>query len=545
MKLTLEGIKDTAAWEGFHLPQYDILAMCAETKANPTWIHFGSGNIFRAFLCNSAQELIEKGVMQGGIVAAESFGTEIITECFRPHDNLCVAVTLNGDGSVTKDVVGSVGEALTCEFDFRRIREIFEMSCLQMASFTITEKGYALRNASGVLNPTVAADMKSGPEAILRDMERLAAGPDHTVKAHHLMSVITALCIARKNACGRPLALVSMDNCSRNGEKIEKAVAEIASAWRENGTLDGEGYAYLTDSISYPWSMIDKITPRPDAKVEAMLIADGIDEIKPFVTPNGTYIAAFVNAERPQYLVIEDDFPNGRPALEKARGIILTDRDTVNACERMKVCTCLNPLHTALAIYGCLLGYTSISAEMKDEDLVALITKMAYREGMPVVVNPGILNPEDFLKECLSERFPNPFMPDTPQRIATDTSQKLPIRYGENFKEHITKGDVTELKFMPLVIAGWLRYLMAVDDEGDAFTPSSDPLLETAQGMLGDICYGDSDVTVEQLEKILSNEVIFGTDLVAAGLAPVIAKYFNELNLKPGSVRQTLHKYTA
>lgn len=544
MKLTLQGIKDTAAWEGFHLPQYDVTAMCEETKKNPKWIHFGSGNIFRAFLCNSAQELIENGTMKSGIIAAESFGTEIITECFRPHDNLCVAVTLNGDGSVSKDVVGSVGEALTCEYDFARIRNIFENPGLQMVSFTITEKGYAVRNAVGELNPMVAADMKLDPMELLADMERLAAGPDHTVKAHHLMSVIAALCVSRCKACNTPLALVSMDNCSRNGEKIQNAVYEITESWKNAGFLAQNEFDYVHEKISYPWSMIDKITPRPDAKIEAMLIEDGIDEIKPFVTPNGTYIAAFVNAERPQYLVIEDDFPNGRPELDKSRGIIFTDRDTVNACERMKVCTCLNPLHTALAIYGCLLGYTSISAEMKDEQLVKLITDMAYTEGMPVVVNPGILSPEQFLKECLTERFPNPFMPDTPQRIATDTSQKLPIRYGENFKEHIAKGDVNSLKYMPLVIAGWLRYLMAVDDEGDSFVPSSDPLLETAQGMLGGICFGDNDVTQEQLSKLLSNDVIFGTDLVAAGLAPIITGYFNELNAGVGAVRATLKKYT-
>ena len=209
----------------------------------------------------------------------------------------------------------------------------------------------------------------------------------------------------------------------------------------------------------------------------------------------------------------------------------------------MKVCTCLNPLHTALAIYGCLLGYTSISEEMKDPQLKGLITKMALTEGMPVVVNPGIIDPKAFLDECLNERFPNPFMPDTPQRIATDTSQKLPIRYGENFKAHIEKGDADTLIYMPLVIAGWLRYLMAVDDNGDSFTPSADPMLQTARGMIGDVCFGDSDVTEDRLDKLLSNEVIFGTDLAAAGLGPIITGYFNELNAGVGAIRQTLKKY--
>lgn len=544
MKLDLNGIKDAKAWEGYHLPGYDIPAMCEATKAEPAWLHFGSGNIFRAFLCSAAQSLLESGDMKVGITAAESFGTEIITECYKPHDNLCVSVTLNFDGSIGKEVIGSVGEALTAEYDFARILEIFGKPSLQMVSFTITEKGYALRDAAGELFPTVAADMKDTPDAILADMERRAAGPDHSVKAHHLMAVLTALTIRRFRTCGTPVALVSMDNCSHNGEKIEKAVMEIAGVWLAAGSISQADMDYLKNNVSYPWSMIDKITPRPDAKVEASLIEDGIEDIKPFVTPNGTYIAAFVNAERPQYLVVEDDFPNGRPALERARGVIFTDRDTVNKAERMKVCTCLNPLHTALAIYGCMLGYTSISAEMKDRELVELITRMSAREGMPVVVNPGILDPQKFLEECLKERFPNPFMPDTPQRIATDTSQKLPIRYGENFKCHIEKGDVDTLVYMPLVIAGWLRYLLGIDDEGKSFELSSDPLLETAQGMLAGISFGDS-VTGDKLEKLLSNEVIFGTDLVAAGLLPIITGYFNELNAGKGAVRATLVKYTA
>lgn len=95
----------------------------------------------------------------------------------------------------------------------------------------------------------------------------------------------------------------------------------------------------------------------------------------------------------------------------------------------MKVCTCLNPLHTALAVFGCLLDYNLISAEMKNETLVKLVEGIGYKEGLPVVVNPGILDPKEFIDTVLKVRVPNPFMPDTPQRIATDTSQKLAIPF--------------------------------------------------------------------------------------------------------------------
>ena len=100
----------------------------------------------------------------------------------------------------------------------------------------------------------------------------------------------------------------------------------------------------------------------------------------------------------------------------------------------MKVTTSLNPLHTALAVTGCLLGYQSISAEMQDDDLVGLIKGIGYLEGLPVVENPGIIDPKQFIDEVINKRLPNPYIPDTPQRIATDTSQKVAIRYGETIK---------------------------------------------------------------------------------------------------------------
>lgn len=527
MELTLKGIKDTAAWSGYSLPSYDIDNMRQETSANPVWLHFGSGNIFRAFIAAAAQRLLNQGDAATGIICAEStFGTEIITECYRPHDNLCVSVTLNPDGSISKEVIGSVAESVTVANDMDRIADIFCSPSLQLVSFTITEKGYAIKDSSGNLTDIIKNDMESAPK-----------------NCKHLMSLLAALCIKRFHACGKPLALVSMDNCSHNGEKLETAITTIASAWKENGFITLDELDYLKKSVSYPWSMIDKITPRPDAQVEASLAADGIKDIKAFVTSGGVYVAPFVNAERPEYLVIEDNFPNGRPILEKA-GILFTDRDTVNKVEKMKVCTCLNPLHTCLAVYGCLLGCTSIASEMNRLELKGFITKMAYEEGMPVVINPEIINPKDFLDEVLTQRLPNPFMPDAPQRIATDTSQKLPIRFGETIKLHLERGTAENLKYIPLVLAGWLRYLLAVDDSGTPFTPSSDPLLGECQAVLKGISLTDH-VEEERLHPLLSNSNIFGVDLEAAGLADKVTDYFNELIAGKGAVLATLKKYTA
>jgi hypothetical protein len=144
-------------------------------------------------------------------------------------------------------------------------------------------------------------------------------------------------------------------------------------------------------------------------------------------------------------------------------------------------------------------------------------------------------------RPVINERIPNPFMPDTPYRIATDTSQKLSIRFGETVKAYM-KSDtlkVSDLKFIPLVYAGWLRYLMAVDDEGNAFTPSPDPLLETSQAQLSGMKLGDEPDN-EKLNKFLRNETVFGVDLVEAGLSDMIIGYFGEMVKGVGAVRHVI-----
>ena len=176
--------------------------------------------------------------------------------------------------------------------------------------------------------------------------------------------------------------------------------------------------------------MIDKITPHPDEQIRRRCsVDDGVEDMGIIHTEKHTATAGFVNAEQAEYLVIEDNFPNGHPPLEKA-GMLFTDKETVDKVEKMKVGTCLNPLHTALAILGCLLGFTKISAEMADDDLSEFVDRLGYVESLPVVEDPGVLSPKKFLDEVVKLRLPNPFLPDTPQRIATDTSQKLSVRFG-------------------------------------------------------------------------------------------------------------------
>lgn len=533
MRLSEQGLREEKArWEaaGYRLPCYDHEAMVKATKENPFWLHFGAGNIFRAFQANVVQELLNDGTLDRGLIAVG--GHEAMEKLNRPHDNYSVLVTLKADGTIEKTIVGSVAESLTMDAGYEachaRIKEIFTKDSLQLVSFTITEKGYSLVTSDGAWIPEAARDMEAGPEHPVSYMGKVAAG-----------------LYARYRAGGRPVAMVSMDNCSHNGTKLHEAVSAFAHAWVKAGLAD-EGFAgYIDDpaKVSFPWSMIDKITPRPDASVEALLEKDGIEELKPIITSKKTYIAPFVNAEECQYLVIEDAFPNGRPELEKG-GLIFTEKETVDKVEKMKVCTCLNPLHTALAVFGCLLGYDKISSEMKDADLRKLVEGIGYKEGLPVVVDPGVINPREFIDTVLQVRLPNPFMPDTPQRIATDTSQKLAIRFGETIKAYAASDtlQVSDLKRIPLVFAGWMRYLMGVDDEGNAFELSPDPLLDTVCPAVAGFRLGETADVEPALRPVLENDRIFGVNLYEVGPAETVCRYFGEMLSGVGAVRATLEK---
>lgn len=535
MKLSQKGLENRAQWEekGYSLPKFDREAVTAATKKNPFWIHFGAGNIFRAFQANVVQNLLNDKTLDRGLIVAEGFDYEIIEKMNRPHDDYSLLVTLKADGSVEKTIVGSVVESCILDSEnaaeYGRLKEIFAADSLQMVSFTITEKGYSLVNGKGEILPQVADDFEKGPE-----------------KPMSYIGKVVSLLYARFQAGEKPVAMVSMDNCSHNGDKLYAAVSAFAERWAENGLVEKGFLNYVNskDKVTFPWTMIDKITPRPDASVKEILKSDGVEDVESVVTSKNTYVAPFVNAEECEYLVIEDAFPNGRPELEKG-GLMFTDRETVDKVEKMKVCTCLNPLHTTLAVFGCLLGYQKISDEMKDKDLRRLVEIIGYEEGLPVVVNPGILDPKEFIDTVLNVRIPNPFMPDTPQRIATDTSQKLAIRFGETIKAYAASPElhVADLKRIPLVFAGWLRYLMAVDDNGEAFELSPDPLLNSVCPYVAGFKLGENEGIEEALKPVLANKAIFGVDLYEAGLADTVIGYFRELTAGVGAVRKTLEKY--
>ncbi len=536
MKLTINGIKNCEPWEkaGIVLPGYDVEKVSEKARKEPQWVHFGIGNIFRIFIGGIADGLLENGAMDRGITCVETFDYDVVDKIYEPYDNLGLSVILNADGTREYKVLGSLAEAVKAQSSdpaqWRRLKEIFTRPSLQLVSFTITEKGYALQKSDGTWFPFVKADIQNGPD-----------------KASGAMAVLTAMLYERYKAGGYPLALVSMDNCSQNGAKLRESVLTMTEEWKKEGFVDAGFADYVSDekTVAFPWTMIDKITPRPSEQIADDLKNLGVEDMQPVITGKKTYIAPFVNAEKPQYLVIEDSFPNGRPALEKGFGVYMADRKTVNLSERMKVTVCLNPVHSATGPLGVVLGYDLFAHMLNtDPDMMKMARMVAYDEGLPVVPNPGILSPQDFVDELFNDRFPNEYLGDTNLRLAVDVSQMVGIRFGETIKAYTEKyGDASRLTAIPLGIAGWLRYMLAVDGEGNRYELAPDPMNEELQEQLKDIVVGKPETFTDQLKPILSNERIFFTDIYQNGLGEKIETMFREMIAGPGAVKATVHKY--
>ena len=538
MKITENYLSKRSTFDAMkiNVPKFDPEIVRKKTETNPEWVHFGGGNLYRCFHAKVAQDLINAGEWSTGIIVVKTFGENIIQDFYHHLDYRSLTVTMKEDGSFDKELIASTAEALyfheSNRYDVQRLVNVFKNESLKLVTLTITEKAYAIKDSTGNLLKKIAQDIQSGP---------------NFAKLQTTITKLTYLLVERFHAGAFPLAVVSTDNFSHNGDRLKAAVLEVACGWLEQGFVTKKFIEYLDKGkqVSFPFTMIDRITPLPNVDIAKKLEEEGIEDMMPYTVGNqGKELAAFVNTEEVHYLVIEDDFPNGRPAFEKADGVLMGNRETVNNADLMKVCTCLNPLHTTLAIFGCLLGFDRIYKEVQDADLLKLIEQIGFVEGLPVVKNPGIINPDTFIKEVIYKRFMNPNIPDTPQRIASDTSQKVGIRFGETLKAYVSTKDkeVETLHFIPLTIAAWCRYLMAIDDNGEPFTPSPDPLYEELHAYVSTFTLGETVDVHSALHPILSNKEIFSVNLEEIGLSERIEQYFARMITGPHAVRQVLQE---
>ena len=162
MKLSINNLKNKQVWQekGYKLPEFDVKKVKENTLKDPMWLHFGAGNVFRAFPAALQQTLLNKGFSDKGIIVC-SYDEEIIEKAYTPFENLSLLVTLKPDGSMDKKVVASVVHAISAKDNIDELESIFTSSSLQMVSFTITEKGYSLTDSKGEYFPSMLNEFEN------------------------------------------------------------------------------------------------------------------------------------------------------------------------------------------------------------------------------------------------------------------------------------------------------------------------------------------------------------------------------------------------
>ena len=84
-----------------------------------------------------------------------------------------------------------------------------------------------------------------------------------------------------------------------------------------------------------------------------------------------------------------------------------------------------------------------------------------------------------------------------------------------------------------------------IDDAGNAFAPSPDPLLAELQQIVAPLEVKEGEQDSSCLKALYARTDVFGVDVYALGLGEKIEGMVAELYAGPGAVRKTLHKYVS
>lgn len=385
----------------------------------------------------------------------------------KQQDNLYTVAEMSAD-AWTARVVGVVKSALHAQVD--GLETLLAAMCepqVAIVSLTITEKGYCHSPATGQLmldHPAIAAD--------LQNPHQPKSAPGVVVEA-----------LARRKAAGLPaFTVMSCDNMPENGHVMRNVVLAYAQA------VDAELAKWIEQNVTFPSTMVDRIVPAVTPET-----LDKIEQLTGVRDPAGVACEPF------RQWVIEDNFVAGRPAWEKAGAELVAD---VLPFEEMKL-RMLNGSHSFLAYLGYLAGYQHINDCMGDENYRRAARALMLREQAPTLKVKGV----DLARyaDQLIERYSNPALRHRTWQIAMDGSQKLPQRMLDSVRWHLANH--SDFDLLALGVAGWMRYVGGVDEQGKAIDVS-DPLLPVIQRAVANSKEGASRV-----EALLGITEIFSTDL--------------------------------
>lgn len=407
------------------LPAYD------RTRLTPGIVHIGLGNFHRAHMAVYLDDLFALGEGQDWAILGSGVreGDARMREALRAQDCLSSVIELDPRGRRARRV-GSMIDFLAVQDDNAALIAAMSRPNIRIVSLTVTEGGYFLDSA-GNFDPTA-------PE-----IQADAAHPHRTA-----FGAIIAALKARRASGVAPFTVMSCDNLPGNGHVTRATVTGLAR-------LSDPALAdWIATNVAFPNGMVDRITPATGPRERAMAAEFGLgDDPVP------------VTCEPFRQWVLEDNFPQGRPALEKV-GVTFTPH--VHEFETMKI-RILNGGHAIIAYPGGLKGIHYVHEAMADPTIRGFLDAVETREILPIVPPvPG----QDLMdyKALIIDRFSNPEVADTERRLCLDGSNRQPKFIIPSIRDNLARG-VTPQGLI-LESALWCRYCAGVDETGAAIEPN-------------------------------------------------------------------------
>ncbi|MBL0935121.1 MAG: mannitol dehydrogenase family protein [Rhizobiaceae bacterium] len=385
-------------------------------------VHLGLGAFHRAHQAVATDDALEA---QGGDwrICAVSLRSTALAEALSPQNGLYTLIERGVDGTRAR-VIGALSQAIAND-PAATLAALCDPA-IKIVTLTVTEKGYGIDRASGAhdpAHPAVAADLKS-PQA-----------------PSGVLGLLTAALGARRKAGAAPFTVLCCDNLPENGGLLRGGVIGFARA------VDPDLADFIAAEVAFPSSMVDRITPAATDRA----LADAADA-------TGCTDLAAVETEAFSQWVIEDRFPQGRPAWEAGGAIFVAD---VTPFKRAKL-TMLNGTHSMLAYAGFLSGREFVRDVMEDRDLSALVRRHL---NAAAAVLPAL--PELELRDyaaALEARFRNPSIDHATYQIAMDGTEKLPQRIFAPARAALAAG--RPIRPFAFATAAWMRYALGTSDAG-------------------------------------------------------------------------------
>jgi mannitol-1-phosphate/altronate dehydrogenase len=402
------------------LPSYDRSTLV------PSVVHLSVGGFSRAHQLTYFDEIAQRRLSTQWGVVGIGLRSRSMKEALAPQDHLYTVVERSPDGENAR-VVGVMVDYHFAPDDPARVLDVLTDARTRMVTLTITDAGYRL-------DPHTSA-FDADDDDVRWDLR-------HPDRPRTVFGFLVESLRRRRRAGLPPFTVVSCDNAHRNGSVARAAVSSFAAL------RDPELARWIADEVSFPSSMVDRITPHTSPQErEAVARRYGLDDCWPVIT------------EPFSQWVIEDDFSNGRPPLDEV-GVRFVD--DVGAYELMKT-RLLNASHCALGHLGALAGYTSIDQLMVDDLFVDYATRFMDDEVTPLLPEPEGIDLTVY-KRTLLLRFANPAIADGLDRLCRRASTKMSHHVLPSLRQALAED--RPHRMLALAVAAWFRYLGGRDDDG-------------------------------------------------------------------------------